>query len=395
MPIYRYSALSSYDGTKTYGALIASDYGSAHALLSAKQLRPLTIKKARLSDKKVELEDMLMFFLHMDMQLKCKIRVDKALESFLEFHGNKALKASLADILSSLQDGASLGAAFEKCAETFDETIITLLKSAEETGRLSDVIKNILKFLKLQSNWKNHMRRALAYPLFMTALAILILTFSIYLLAPLVTSLLHDYGTAGEIPIATMFVLDVLPILAETLGFFLLLLLAALCSLALTRNGREKIKECILKIPKIGIVIQKVSLWQFCEILHIALEAKLDFMDALSLAIKSAKFKSIMEELLSAKRYMVDGYSIGESFSRIKFVSGEVLAAILIGEESGNLSAGLSHVSNAQYDEILFGVKSLGQQLSIGLTAFTGLILVIILCGLLLPIYSYVEVAGA
>jgi type II secretory pathway component PulF len=321
--------------------------------------------------------------------------VDKALESFLEFHGNKTLKASLADILNSLQDGESLGAAFEKCAEIFDETIIALLKSAEETGKLSDVIKNILKFLKLQSNWKNHMRRALAYPLFMTALAILILTFSIYLLAPQVTLLLQDYGTADGIPFATMFVLYVLPGLVETLGFLLLPLLAALCPLALTKNGREKIKECLLKIPKIGSVIQKISLWQFCKILHIALEAKLGFMDALSLAIESVKFKSMVDELLRAKHYMADGYSIGESFSRIKFVSGEVLAAILIGEESGNLSAGLGHVSDAQYDEILFGLKSLGQQLSIGLTAFTGLILALILCGLLLPIYSYVEVAGA
>ncbi|MDR1361586.1 MAG: type II secretion system F family protein [Holosporaceae bacterium] len=393
MSIYKYSALS-HGGAKINGALMADDYKSVYNMLRTKKYHPLVIEKARLSEKKVALEDMLMFFFHVDMQLKCRIRIDKALASFLELHGNKALKASLANILNSLKNGSSLGIAFEKCVGIFDKTVITLLKSAEQTGNLSEIIKNILKYLKLQSNWKNHIKRALMYPIFLLLLATLILVFSIYLLAPLVVSLLRDYGQ-NDIPFMTTFVIDILPKLSEILVFSLVLLLAASTPLLLSRNGREKMKGYLLKIPKIGDIATKISLWQFCKILHIALDAKLAFMEALDLAIASAQFQSIREELQLAKQYLANGYSVGESFSRIKLVSGEVLSALLVGEESGNLSASFCHVSDAQYDEIFFAIKSLGQQLSIGLTLFTGVILAIILSGLLLPIYGYVEGAGA
>ncbi|GHT97897.1 general secretion pathway protein GspF [Alphaproteobacteria bacterium] len=392
MPIYKYRALS-YSGSKIDGFLVANDYESAYSSLKTKKCHPLSMEKARLSQRKIAPEDLLMFFFHIDMQLKCKVRIDKAIESFIDLHDSKILKASLVNVLDSLRNGSSLGAAFEKSAGMFDWTIITLLKSAEQTGRLSDIITNILKFLKLQSNWKNDVKRALAYPVFLVLLAIFILVFSICILGPQVMSLICDFSN-GEVPDVTLFLLNVLPEISEILGCFLLIALITLCFFMLTKDGRTKILNWLLRIPKIGPIAVKISFWHFCEIMHIALDAKLDFMDAMGLAISSTKFEDIKRELLKAKNQITDGHPIGKSFSEIKFMSPETLAAIFIGEESGNLSESFAHMSQVQYGEILFDIKALGQQFSVVLTIFTGLVLIMIISGLLFPIYSYVEVAG-
>jgi type II secretory pathway component PulF len=373
---------------------MAKDYKSAYNALIERKCYPLSMREARLSRQKISVEDLLLFFFHIDMQLKCKVRIDKAIESFLDMHHNEVLKASLVTVLNSLKNGLSLGTAFETCSEIFGWTIVTLLKSAEQTGHLSDIIKNILKFLKLQADWKNKVKRAVAYPIFVALVAVFILTFSICLLGPQVLSLLSDIDHQ-EIPPMTQFVLYLLPPLAEIAGYFFGALLLGLFLGALGKHGRATILNMLLKIPKIGPIAIKISLWQFCKILHIALDAKLNFMEALQLSISATAFESIKNELIKAKNLIADGYPIGESFAKTKFVTHEMLSAVFMGEESGDLSASFSSISNVQYEEVLLDLKILGRQLSVGLAIFTGFVFLLIVSGLLFPIYSYVEVAGA
>jgi type II secretory pathway component PulF len=125
-----------------------------------------------------------------------------------------------------------------------------------------------------------------------------------------------------------------------------------------------------------------------------ALEAKLDFLHALNLAIEANKIDNIKQELIKAQKQIIEGYSISASFSQIKFISKAMISAIDIGEEGSNLSASFNHISKNQYTEILLDIKSVGQGLSVGITLFTGLIFILILSGLFFPIYSYVETAG-
>ncbi|MDR3180217.1 MAG: type II secretion system F family protein [Holosporaceae bacterium] len=393
MPIYKYCALAG-NGIKNCGFLMAKDYKSAYNTLIERKCHPLSMREARLSRQKISVEDLLMFFFHIDMQLKCKVRIDKAIESFLDMHHNEVLKASLVTILNSLKNGLSLGAAFETCREIFGWTIVVLLKSAEQTGHLSDIIKNILKFLKLQADWKNKVKRAIAYPAFVALVAISILIFSICLLGPQVLFLLGDIDQR-ETPPMTQFVLYLLPPLAEAAGYFFGALLLGLLLGLLSKRGRILILNILLKIPKIGPIALKISLWQFCQILHIALNAKLNFMEAMQLSITSMAFESVKTELIKTKNLIADGYSIGESFAKTKFMTHEMLSAIFMGEESGDLSASFSSMSHTQYEEILLDLKMLGRQLSVGLAIFTGFVLLLIVSGLLFPIYSYVEVAGA
>ncbi len=392
MPAYRYIALS-IDGQKVNGSILVENYDAAYNYICARKCHPIEIKKEPLSYKKVSVEDLLMFFLHIDLQLKCKVRINDAIESFLSAHGSKILKSSLTAILEDLNKGLSLGEAFEKCESIFDSVTIGLLKSAEKTGRLSDIISNILKFLKLQSEWKNSVKRSIAHPIFVAVISILVLALSIGLLGPQITSLIQSTGNEN-IPILTQFVLYMLPAFFRVISCFSPIMFLVICILLSNRKTKMILMDLILRIPKVGALIAKINLWQFCKISQIALDAKLDFIQALDLAVDTIKLENIKQELLAAKNYIIEGNSISESFSKVKFVSASVMAAIDIGEESSDLSASFNYMSKGQYDEILLDIRSLGQYLNSGIKLFAGLIFVLILYGLFFPIYSYVEFAG-
>jgi type II secretory pathway component PulF len=78
MAIYKYTALSS-SGKKIKGAIFVKNHKMAYDVLRERQCYPITIQKARLSSEKIEIEDLLTFFLHLDLQLKCKTRINDAL----------------------------------------------------------------------------------------------------------------------------------------------------------------------------------------------------------------------------------------------------------------------------------------------------------------------------
>lgn len=394
MLLYKYTAISK-DGEKISGSVFAENYKSAYEIIYSRKRYPVNITEIPTSSsKKVNVEDLLMFFLHIDLQLKCKARINDAIETYLNLHGSKILQSSLAAILIDLKNGISLGEAFEKCEKIFDPVIIGLLRSAEQTGKISDIISNILKFLKLQSEWKNNIKRAIAYPIFITCIAVLVLIFCITLLGPQISSLIQDFG-AGDIPFLTEFIIELLPSFFKSLIYFVPLLFVLIFLFISNAKARFFLMNIILQIPKIGSLIIKTNFWQVCKILHIALDAKLDFISAMDIAITSVKIENIRNEIISARKKIIEGYSISDAFSCAKFISKTAISAIDIGEESNDLSASFSNISDHQYEEIILDIKALGQSLSIGLTLFTGMIFVLIICGLFFPIYSYIEIAGA
>ncbi|MDR1375452.1 MAG: type II secretion system F family protein [Holosporaceae bacterium] len=393
MPIYRYQILTK-DGLRKNGSILADNYKCAYENLRRKHYQPIYLRKVRFPSFKVSTEDMLMFFLHISFQLKCKVNINEAIESFIDFYGNKTLSASLLNVVDALKNGESVGYAFEKCRNIFDDVTIGLLKSTEKTGKTSEVIMSVLNFLKLQTEWKNSVKRTIAYPIFMAVIAILILVLSLCILGPQVAELMQNFS-CGEAPLLTKLTLELLPLLWEIIFFLAIAAFPTILGLLLHKNSREILYNLLLKVPKIGTLIVKISLWQFCKILHIALDAKLDFMEALDLAIGSIRWKIMKTELQNVSERIAGGYKISESFSRAKFMPPSLIMALYVGEEGNDLIASFDHASEAQYKEIQFEIKALGQVLSIGLTLFTGFILIFILCGLFYPIYNYVEIAGA
>ncbi|MDR2106992.1 MAG: type II secretion system F family protein [Holosporaceae bacterium] len=393
MPIYKYKAVNG-NGIGKNGAIWAEDYRHAYNALYARRYYPTEIKKMYFVPRKVSPDDLLVFFMHLHFQLKCGVSLNEAIESFSDLRENRILDATVADISDSLNKGEGIGNAFEKCRSVFGDVIAGLMKSAENTGNAGDIISNVLNFLKLQINWKNKVKRAIAYPIFIAAIALTILISGIGVLGPQIAALIRDCGD-GKMPLLTDFAINALPEIAKIIIVFLSAASASLPILLRVRKGKDLLAKIILKIPKIKEFVIKISLWQFCKVLHIAMEAKLDFMSAFDLALETVKITPIRDELADIRDDITEGYKIFESFSSKEFIPVEILAAVRIGEEGNDLGGSFGHLSESQYDEIMFEIRSFGRILSAGLTIFTGFVFIFILCSLFYPIYSYVETVGA
>jgi len=221
---------------------------------------------------------------------------------------------------------------------------------------------------------------------------IVILAANVAFLGPQITSLLQTM-VDENIPSATQFAMGLLPVLSMFLmGCVITIFL--LLPLLSRQKWRLFAAKLLLKIPQLGSLVTSIIFWQFSKILHISLDAKLSFLQSLDLAIDTIKLQIIKNELIKVRENIECGYSIPEAFLHTKFTPNSVITAIGVGSESNNLSSVFKHLSEKQYFEILLKINFFGERLSDGLKIFAGLILITIVCGFLLPIYSYIEVAG-
>lgn len=384
MNVFKYKALSS-EGLERSGVVLADNLSQAYADICRKQLMPTDISRVYRVSSKISLNEILMFFLHIDFQLKCGTKINDAIENYTDFQGNKILNAKLLEISESLKSGYSLKEAFQN--SVFDTITTGLLEAAEKTGNLSEIISNILEFLKLQKEWKSKVKSTLAYPIFMACLALCIMWFCAAILGPQVIELLNDYAN-GDVPLLTSFTVNYLPrVSAGILGIMII-------SVVLFIKGSKKSKNKLLTIPVLGDIFCKAILWKFFKTLQIALTSKLDFIKAFDLGLNSVSVEKIYTDLMQAKTQILCGYKIFESLSALKYLPKSIVTAIYVGETGNNLENSIARISDELYKEIGSDLKNFGQFLNVGLIGLTGGIFIFILYSLFYPLYNYVEVIG-
>ena len=389
MNVFKYRALNEA-GEKHNGMILADNADNAYHIVCAKNLKPISVSEANKIKSKIKLEEILMFFLHIDFQLKCGVKINEAIDNFIDQQNNKEFNIKLLEISTSLKNGESLGNSFKN--SIFDQTIVGLLNSAEQTGNISEVIASILSFLKLKKDWNDKVKSVIAYPLFITFTAIIIMWFCITILGPQVAELIKDYDQSADLPLLTDFAINYLPQISSTISTILIIAISIFYLSSFSKNSRQFIYETLLKIPKIGNLLKTVSLWQFCKVLQMSLCAKLDFINAIDLSIDSIQFESIKSDFLSVKSKMLNGSKIAEAFAASNYLPPSILTALSVGEEGNHLAESMNHISDELYKSVLHQLENFGKFLSISLTFITGSIFIFILYSLFYPMYSYMEI---
>ncbi len=388
MAIFKYKAIYK-NGDEKSGIVSANNTYEAYHKICNKKLLPINLSRIYKVSSKIDIEEILMFFLHIDFQLKCGVKINEAIDSFIDSHTNNVLNVKLLEISESLKSGKSLGESFE--SSIFDPTIIGLINAAEKTGNISEIITNILSFFKLKTTWKRKVKSILAYPLFITFSAIIIMWFCIVFLGPQVIYFTQNYSDKN-IPLLTNIAVDFLPyVFAICIGLLCIFLILAII-FSISNRWKKTLYNSLLKIPKIGCILKTVAIWQFCKILQISLTAHLDFINAMKLSINSIHYETLKEDFINIKTKILCGYKIFEAFSESKYIPSNIITAIYVGEEGNNLPETLLHISDELYKDTISKLEMLGKSLSIELTLITGGIFIFILYSLFYPLYSYVEI---
>ncbi len=186
---FKYQAKTK-DGETQVGYVEAGNRDSAVSILSGHELFILSIEaedRPGITDRvsaffnRVSRKDMVVFARQLATLLEARIPLNTALKTLREQTSNKLLREAIFQVADDIDSGLSFSQALERQGNVFPEYYIEMVRAAEVTGNLNDVVGFLADYTEKEGELASKVASALIYPAVVLALfiavAFILLTF--------------------------------------------------------------------------------------------------------------------------------------------------------------------------------------------------------------------------
>ncbi|MEK6684051.1 MAG: type II secretion system F family protein [Nitrospirota bacterium] len=391
---YKYRCVD-ISGKEVRGALPALDIGDAKSRLKAMGL--IAIELAERKDlfvreyggrKRITDTDLYHLSKELSVLLSARITIDKAMETLIASVSNGAVKATMQYVLGEMKGGKRLSQAFEE-TRRFNPLVNVMIRVGEDVGDLRSAFENIAEYMHFKIQFKNEIRNATTYPLFLVVASMVTLLVIVKLILP------RFFSIFGPDKASLPFVTKALYSISQSINLtnlLILLVLMGLIGLGLRRiNLREmfqKVYSYLIFIPFLKNMIIYLELSRFSYAMYYMLKGGVEFIHALRLStglIQNTPIRVAVERTLPPIK---EGKSIAEVFSYISFLPPMMPGMLRAGEASGNLKEIFFELYRVFNERFTNSMKRLGVLLEPVIITITGIVIGIIVISLMLTVMS-------
>ena len=268
---------------------------------------------------------------------------------------------------------------------------IALVSAGETAGLLDQVLERESILLESLSKIKGQIKSALAYPIAIFALTLIVVIIMLLFVIPVFQDM---YASSGaDLPGLTQFMVDASNFLRDPLQILKLIpLLFILIFFSKILYKKESFKfwkdSLLLKLPLTKELITKSSLANFSRTLSALNSAGVPILESLLIAkrtIGNRIFKRIVNKMNEEIQYGQPLYKVlaSEKVIPILFTS-----MFRIGEETGELSEMVNKLADFYEDEVETSVKGLTSLLEPLMIVFVSGVVAFILVAMYLPMFN-------
>ncbi len=403
MKKFKFSA-RDVQGKIVTGELEARDPGSVADILHDRGLIVVSIKEGmgidfeRLSEINVggvPTKEKVIFMRQMSTMVGAGLPLTRALEIMVQQAGNPFFKRVLKEVLASVQSGKSLSTSFREQDEIYDEVTLNLIEAGEESGKLEIILERLATELEEKNSLSSKLKSAMIYPIIILVVIVVVIVLMMMVLIPSMAQIYGDFG--AELPLVTR-------MLMSMSDFFLGYWWAVLVVLAVliiggkyyldSTKGKRSWDKLVLKIPVIGGIITKMQLSQFTRILALLLGSGLSIIKALELTASSLSNSMFKDTVAEAKSEVEKGGALALPIARSEYFPLLVSSMIAVGEETGEIDAVLTKVSEYYKEEVDVATTNMASVLEPVFLIIMGLAIAFIALGVYMPMFQLSSAIG-
>lgn len=395
---YNYQARSK-EGKIEIGTVEASSKEAAAVLLqkynifvtSLKEQAPQNFffKKISLTAK-ISKKDLAIFSRQLAVMIESRVSVTQSLESLAAQTTKPAFKEKIMKISQLVDEGNSLSESFYYYPEVFSIFYISLIKTGEASGRISESLYYLADHFEREYDIETQIKGAMIYPIFVISVLLIVITIVMFVVMPKISELIKE--TSSNPPLFTVMMINFYEFLSHY-GWVVLLGFFAMAGFIVyyfkTEKGRKVADKLSLDLPVIGGFFKKIFLIRFAENLSTLVTAGLSINSALKITkdtIENYIYKQIVAE---AEK----GVSEGEKISAVllkhpEYVPPFVVQMAEVGEQTGKLDKNLMEVVNFYQKEVKRAVDTFVKMLEPVLIIFLGAIVALLAISVLAPLYG-------
>ncbi|HEY49280.1 MAG TPA: type II secretion system F family protein [Dehalococcoidia bacterium] len=397
---FKYTATTA-DGTEVTGVLEAESQISAEEILWDSGLTIINLRKilklpalheALPSLFGVQRKDVIQFSRNVASLLDAGIPILRALTIQTRF-GKRAFRAILKEVIADLERGSRFSEACAKHTAAFPDFYVYLLRTGEEVGNLSGVLKETATHMERDEALKSKIKKSLAYPSVVLVLAAGAIVLMMVVVVPALTELFSEFGE--DLPAMTRILISISDFFKSNILYMIVILAAAGAGIYLytrTEAGVRNKDKLMIKIPIVGQVILKGGIARFCRNISMMVGAGVSLIDSLKLASETTENSAIRESINIARSKVADGTLFSEAVSADPLFPMLMSEMVAIGEESGALEEQLTKVSGFYEEEAEAAITQLTGMMTPALTILVGGVIAFIAIAIFSSIYGMVDV---
>jgi len=297
-------------------------------------------------------------------------------------------------IKSKVIAGASLSEAMEE-TKMFSAYEFYSLQIGEESGQLTEVLKELSFFFSKKIQQRRQIISALSYPLIVFFASFGAIFFMLKFVVPMFADVFKRFK--GELPYFTKLIIRLSDVFSEYSLYFILSIVAIVVFLYYNRATiwfRKYSAEVLLRTPIVKDMIRKIYLARFCQSMNLLIGAKIPLITAIDLVQKMIGFYPIEISLETVKKDIMKGDSLHNSLSKFKIYNKRMISLIKVAEEVNKMDTMFSKLSKQYSDEVEHQTSLLSSLIEPVMILFLGILVAVILVAMYLPMFQMGSTVG-
>ncbi|MBW2514734.1 MAG: type II secretion system inner membrane protein GspF [Deltaproteobacteria bacterium] len=402
MPVFEYTALD-IKGKSATGILDAESASMARQKLRTMQKFPVSIHEvADLSKQeakqtrsvasvfyRVKQTDIAAMTRQLATLIGAGFPLVSAIDALIPQTASKAFKPILAQIKDAIVEGNSFAGALANYPAIFTSLYINMVRAGESSGTLEIVLEQLADITEKQQALKTRIRSALAYPVLMACVGILVLFLLITFIVPNITSIFEDMEQV--LPLPTILLIDISNFFKKFwwgLLVVLVLIWLGFRSFKKTTTGRHMVDKAKLRLPLFGPIFQKLAVARFTRTLGSLLENSVTLLTSLEIVKNIAGNTQIAMAIEHAADEVSKGQGLGNSLAASTAFPQLSIQMIQVGEQSGELENLLLKIATMYENEVESRVMSVTSLLEPVMILVMGIVLGFVVLSICLPIFE-------
>ncbi len=316
----------------------------------------------------------------------------RIMQGLSETTDNKVLGKALAEVALALNRGQTLSSALTAHPRIFNSLFISLVEVGESTGQLEQTFLQLAHYYQLELDTGRRVKAATRYPTFvLLAMMGAMVVVNLYVI-PAFSGMFASMGT--ELPLATRLLIGSSSFFVNYTGYLLL----SLTGLVLlwqhyirTPSGRYQWHKWQLKLPIVGILLERILLARFCRSFGMMLSAGVPITQVLNLAGNATGNAFLTRAMLAMSEGLAGGRSLTAVARESRVFTPLILQMFGVGEETGRVDEMVMEAGQFYEQEVDYDIENLSAKIEPIMIVLISVMVLILALGIFSPMWGMVD----
>ncbi len=392
---FNYKAVTN-TGEKKEGAIDAPNKDLAIAALQRRGFIVVSIKGEEEKSffqksffESVPQKDIVIMSRQISTLFEAQVSALKAFSLLANNAENALLKRKLLAVTDDIQAGTNISGALAKHPDVFSDFYINMVRSGEESGKLTQVFAYLADYLDRQYELTSKTKNALVYPGFTIGVFFIVMTLMFTLVIPKLSVIIKSSGQ--EIPVYTKIVIAMSEFFVNyglIVLIFVVIGIGYIVYLSRTESGKNYLDNLRLSAPAIGNLYTKLYLSRMADNMDTLLSSGVSIIRALEITSKVVGSKVYGTILTACTEDVKAGKSFSDALGKHEHVPQIMVQMVKVGEETGGLANILKTLAHFYKREVDDAVDTLIGLIEPVMIIVLGLGVGVLLVSVLMPIYN-------